>query len=191
MGQRLNIEILNNGEVLANAYYHWSAYSDSSIELLETILNNINKFKNESDLIVKAIRLLECTGAGLNDAEIQKYDNKDIKFVSCNDRNCGLIAVSKDGIEETRMWEEGRISINIDEETFDYEVIHLYSKSEYNSEREYDKNLKEIKELPVLNLSFYSVPFVEIYNMREIVNTNIELGYFRIPNNNNIFSFIY
>ena len=31
MGQRLVIHIFNNEEELANAYYHWSAYTDSSI----------------------------------------------------------------------------------------------------------------------------------------------------------------
>lgn len=33
MGQSLNIEIWNNGEVLANAYYHWSAYTESAAKI--------------------------------------------------------------------------------------------------------------------------------------------------------------
>lgn len=33
MGQRLNIEIISGDKVLANAYYHWSAYSRIAIEL--------------------------------------------------------------------------------------------------------------------------------------------------------------
>jgi hypothetical protein len=28
MGQRLNIEIVKNGDVLANSYYHWSGFSN-------------------------------------------------------------------------------------------------------------------------------------------------------------------
>lgn len=28
MGQRLNIEIHENGKCLANAYYHWSGYTE-------------------------------------------------------------------------------------------------------------------------------------------------------------------
>ena len=27
MGQRLNIEVVSRGNVIANSYYHWSAYS--------------------------------------------------------------------------------------------------------------------------------------------------------------------
>ena len=39
MGQRLNIEIVKNGEVLANSYYHWSGFSNSSIDLAIRIIN--------------------------------------------------------------------------------------------------------------------------------------------------------
>lgn len=39
MGQRLNIEILKNGEVLANSYYHWSGFSNSAINLTIYIIN--------------------------------------------------------------------------------------------------------------------------------------------------------
>ena len=31
MGQRLNIEIVNGETSLANAYYHWSAYTKSAL----------------------------------------------------------------------------------------------------------------------------------------------------------------
>lgn len=32
MGQRLNIEVIKNGKVVGNCYYHWSAYTLSSLE---------------------------------------------------------------------------------------------------------------------------------------------------------------
>lgn len=39
MGQRLNIEIKRrkDNKVLANSYYHWSAYTSSSLHLAEEI----------------------------------------------------------------------------------------------------------------------------------------------------------
>ena len=40
MGQRLNIEIINDDKVLANAYYHWAGYTTSAISLTETILHS-------------------------------------------------------------------------------------------------------------------------------------------------------
>ena len=47
MGQRLNIEIIENGKVLANAYYHWSGYTSSSLELTQEILEAIEKINYE------------------------------------------------------------------------------------------------------------------------------------------------
>ena len=32
MGQRLNIEIWNESKRLANAYYHWSGYTSSTLD---------------------------------------------------------------------------------------------------------------------------------------------------------------
>ena len=40
MGQRLNIEIMSGEKVLANAYYHWSAYTASAAELTKIILGD-------------------------------------------------------------------------------------------------------------------------------------------------------
>jgi len=45
MGQRLNIEIISNGKCLANAYYHWSAYSDSAIDLAIKIVRKYEYIK--------------------------------------------------------------------------------------------------------------------------------------------------
>ena len=70
MGQRLNIQFENNTGVLANAYYHWSGYTSSAMLLTNKIIS--------SDLIddtsisnkVKAVKLLELTGAGLTRDEL-------------------------------------------------------------------------------------------------------------------------
>lgn len=45
MGQRLNIEIVKNGEVLANSYYHWAAYSEVAIDLAIQIINKYEYIK--------------------------------------------------------------------------------------------------------------------------------------------------
>lgn len=76
MGQRLNIEIINNGQVLANAYYHWSAYTLSSLELVAKVLSAYNKISLDTSEAVrlaeyqeKAVWALQSTGAGLPDDE--------------------------------------------------------------------------------------------------------------------------
>ena len=69
MGQRLNIEIVENGKCLANAYYHWSAYTDSSYDLARSIINAIPTI-NEENSVLRAIRLLEVTGARLMEDDL-------------------------------------------------------------------------------------------------------------------------
>lgn len=44
MGQRLNIEIMEKEEILlANAYYHWSGYTSSSIYLTQYIIRRFDE----------------------------------------------------------------------------------------------------------------------------------------------------
>lgn len=106
MGQRLNIEIVKNGKVLANSYYHWSGYSSSAINLTETIITkfdyikkyNVEGYIKNKDLLL-AIRLLETTGAGVTDIEgtrkILEDETNNLKLQNCKDRNEGIIRSKK------------------------------------------------------------------------------------------------
>ena len=76
MGQRLNIEIVKNGDILANSYYHWSGFSNSAVNLAIEIIKHfeyIKKVKVEQYIknqdLLFAIRLLEETSAGVEDIE--------------------------------------------------------------------------------------------------------------------------
>jgi predicted nucleotidyltransferase len=77
MGQRLNIEIIEDGKVLANAYYHWSGFTRASLELTYIILEATKRI-NYNDRLVNAIKLLEVTKAGLTD-EDREYAKKILK----------------------------------------------------------------------------------------------------------------
>lgn len=113
MGQRLNIEIVKNGRVLANSYYHWSGFSNSAINLVIQIIQhyeyikkyNVEKYIKNQDLLL-AIRLLEETGAGLNNTDIARNILKDetmnLKLKECQGRNEGIIGIIQEDIEETR-----------------------------------------------------------------------------------------
>ena len=48
MGQRLNLEISRGKKPIANAYYHWSAYTDSSYDLARSIINAIPTINEEN-----------------------------------------------------------------------------------------------------------------------------------------------
>ena len=194
MGRRLNIEILDNGKCLANSYYHWSAFSDVSCEMLKDIIKDINKKKYDVS-VLSAIRILENTGAGLTDfcpseedidfaknfytkehyeewlkkpseiKEAQKLYPAE-KFKDCVGRNLGLLSISESGIKETRFWEEGRISIDLTTRKVNYNVLFDYKKEDYTKEER--KELTFVKtDLDLANLSFE-----QVYKLYDLIIEN-------------------
>lgn len=157
MGQRLNIEILNKGERLANCYYHWSAYTTSSSELTKIIIDNFDNIMNMncSDT-AKAILLLQTTGAGLEYSEYNdelQYAKEHLTdseetfklFKTQNDRNEGLICINPKEMDSTERWEEGRVTVNIDTKTIDFDVVYVSDKEGWmddyytHTEEDYEK----------------------------------------------------
>ena len=150
MGQRLNIEMMWGDQVLANAYYHWGAYTVSALQRLENIydnlglndypLNNVDQARNT------AIRLLQATGAGVNDDELRRIRRRPsaLKYTDMNefnklfklafDRNTGLLSVTEEGIEETRSWAEGTVVIDLQAMTFDFDVFFWYDACELSKQ---------------------------------------------------------
>ena len=161
MGQRLNIQFEDNTGVLANAYYHWSGYTSSAMLLTNQIIS--------SDLIddtsisnkVKAVKLLELTGAGLTKYEFND-DFPSHLYKESKDRTNGLIAISKEGIEETQNWEEARVTIDLDTHNINFRVYWDVNIEEYDPEQSYDS------ELNYEDVSFEKFP--ELY-------TEFELNY--------------
>lgn len=182
MGQRLNIEIKINGEVQANAYYHWSGYTSSAINLTEQILEQREDFLDKIEPKLSAIRLLETTGAGLPPEELEKAKEEycEVTFGKCNGRNSGLIAVSEEGMNETRLWEEGRVTIDFDKETVDFNVWSTWDKEEY---------LEEFEKLPEkeINDSDFNIMSFETFlnnfsekDMSDLSFVHNDLVYFAI-----------
>lgn len=184
MGQRLNIEIWNGNKCLANAYYHWSAYTNSAADLVEMILGKIED-RQEQPSVYYAIKLLEATGAGLeNDTErnyaIEVCNTDD--FAKAINRNEGLIAVTEDGINATRRWEEFRTTVYLDQRRVNFEVIEVYGNqyewSEYVREFELETE-QNMRDLPELDYDVSNILFEDFENFREtIANGN---GFFFSP----------
>lgn len=148
MGQRLNVEITKNGDILANAYYHWSAYTMDALRLTERIIHDyldiyglpLTYYPDEISDLEIATRLLIMTGAGVDAIERDrlKADPPEGLFTKQGsiilprsvNRNAGLIAVTKEGIEETRKWEEGRVTIDIGTKNVDFQVCSYLTKEE-------------------------------------------------------------
>ena len=210
MGQRLNIEIKRrkDNKVLANSYYHWSAYTSSSLHLAEEIIENIYEVirKEKVSDEIKAIQLLQTTGAGLMENEYNKLNEEDKKYCSlATNRNLGLISFTDEGMEETRKWEEGRLTIDIDFDDKDYdfygnknlvdfEVYFQVDEEEINES--YEEEIKSGK-LDLNNLTEFEFSLEEITlndirlfmsKLDEIENNN---GLFRVKGTDLIYQIIY
>lgn len=140
MGQRLNLEITKKNKVVANAYYHWSAYTGSAYEITATAYNFI-KYNKDSikDSKLLAIRALEATGAGIPDWQegeselkrirnIRKYSTTE--FAQFKDRNEGIISCFPDSIKETEDWAEGTATIDLDTESIRFDVFFFHDSIE-------------------------------------------------------------
>lgn len=210
MGQRLNIEIRRkkDNKILANSYYHWSAYTYSSLKLAEEIVENIYDIirNDKTSDEVKAIQLLQTTGAGLLEDEYNKLNEEDKKYCSlATNRNLGLISFTDEGMEETRKWEEGRLTIDIDFDDKDYdfygnknlvdfEVYFQIDEEEVNES--YEEEIKSGK-LDLNNLTEFefSLEKMTLNDIRlfmskldEIENNN---GLFRVKGTDLIYQIIY
>ena len=106
MGQRLNIEMVANGESLVNVYFHWSAYTDEALSILQEIIETqekidiLNEIKN-MPLDKKAIYLLISIGASITPEDMRLNKYPDI-WIKATNRNEGLINISEEQKEICR-----------------------------------------------------------------------------------------
>ncbi len=175
MGQRLNIEIVNGETSLANCYYHWSAYTGSALNLTKHIIDSY--YDSEAIVGLKmAIELLEATGGGVNEterAEIQKQPEKfgSFEFKDCTNRNNGLISVTENGKEETRKWEEGRVTIDLGSETFKFDVAWFDMPEEYFEEYCDEEDL-QFEDLAICKYDLDAVPFADVEDLIEFIDSH-------------------
>lgn len=176
MGQRLNIEIVENGECLANAYYHWSAYTSSAFELAKQIIEAIPTV-DEKPPVMKAIRLLEITGARLTDDEIEYAKTMLLgdDFKADANRNDGLISVSENGKDETRKWQEYALYIYLDENRMKFDVLHKTRFWEYQKEeKEYNDRTVKLEDIPMYDIDFSDIKFDKLNDFETFLNEHIE-----------------
>ena len=154
MGQRLVVTITQNGENIAALYYHWSAYTLSSLYETRDILNVLYDDDNdEKDLRLRLIRFCEKNGGGIDGGEnsdewnyIQsRYPNEEFKKDGIS-RNNGLIAISEKGIDEMLSWSEGNVCIDLDEDNVDNSVYSYYADIDYYNDdhSEWDDEFKPV-----------------------------------------------
>lgn len=186
MGQRLNIEIVSNGKLLANAYYHWDAYTGISLKRTDDILNKLKEIRESvKDDLDLAIRLLESTGAGINalernyilaDPELSKY----LPINECVDRNEGFLSITKKGMQDTRNWEEGRVIIDIGKRTILFRVYWEITKEEYLDNLYGD--LEHYERLPTIDYDLEKeIPFDKFEELKNLYTSTVDTYGFKKP----------
>ena len=175
MGQRLNIEIVNGETSLANCYYHWSAYTVSALELTRRIIRAYYDSKSIVGLKM-AVELLEATGGGVSELEragIQKCAERfgHIKFRDATSRNDGLISVTEEGKDETREWEEGCVTIDLNSETFKFDVVWYATPEDFEEPWDEDDDLR-YEDLEECECNLDAIPFTEIENFIDLVSSH-------------------
>lgn len=185
MGQRLNIEIVSNGKLLANAYYHWDAYTRISLQRTDYILNELNEIKESvKDDLDLAIKLLDSTGAGINalernyilaDPELSKY----LPIHDCVGRNEGILSITKKGMQDTRNWEEGRVTIDIRKRTILFRVYWEFTKEEYLDDFH---DLERYEQLQTIDYDLEKeIPFDKYEEVKNLYTSTIDTYGFKRP----------
>lgn len=214
MGQRLNVEIRRrkDNKVLANSYYHWSAYTRPSLEIAKEVLDQIseldklNGFTDEE----KAVKLLQFIGGGLVQEDYDKLDEDRKKYFAVGtNRNNGLISMTEESMENTRQWEEGRITIDINfdklgsfdikngeitdnqlEHYVEFEVYFPIDKETYKEW--YDEDLKDED---IIELDIKSLENMNYNDILEFLSriTDIEdnKGIFKLKGKEQLYQIIY
>jgi len=178
MGQRLVIQITDNDVNLANAYYHWSAYTGSSAALTKEILDIIDFVNKDYTPVQKAVWLLYKTGARFAPDEIALMNRDEIDVDQFSfafddkavDRNDGLLCVTEDGMDNNTSWEEGRVEIDITRKLVHFDVICTETAEEYT---EYNKDWEgapKVEDLPVFDVEdCFDFTFCEFYSFYDKV----------------------
>lgn len=214
MGQRLNVEIRRRkgNKVLANSYYHWSAYTRPSLEIAKEVLDQISELDKLNDFTdeEKAVKLLQFIGGGLVQEDYDKLDEDKKKYFAVGtNRNNGLISMTEESMENTRSWEEGRITIDIDfdklssfdikdgkfvdnrlEHYVDFEVYFPIDKETYKEW--YDEELKDedIIELDIKSLE--NMNYNDILKfLSRITDMENNKGIFKLKGKEQLYQIIY
>lgn len=176
MGQRLNVEILYDGTLMANAYYHWSAYTSSSLDIVEQILKSSKdafEKKGTREIFDTAIDMLESTGAKLTHDDLLAYDSiheydlfgneletKKRDCIGVN-RNNGLISITSYGMFNTRYWEEGRVQIDLHTKKINFNVFFEICEDELED--------VDIDDVPEIDIDFNDISIDDFEKVKNIL----------------------
>lgn len=142
MGMRLLIEVLKDGKLLANCYYHWSAYTFCAAELTKTVINKWNDIDEAEDPVVRAVYALESSGGSLSmdSRKLFKEEYPDSPFADRRvDRDDGIIAIDTIDMNQSRSWYEYSVDIDFGTMEVSFGVINKMDSSDIGEIIGYDE----------------------------------------------------
>lgn len=179
MGQRLIVHMMKHDEKIdnyievANAYFHWSAYTEPSLYIIKDILEALEnderqyKYRGMNRARIKAVNAFKDIGAKptnhyLSLESLQKQYT-DFEFEVATNRNDGLVETTEKGIENNNSWSEGDVWIYIDEGSADF---NLY----YNPIFRYDELTEDELEEKFKNAIRIDFDFITLDNIDTIMD---------------------
>ena len=174
MGQRLVIQIEQNGEPLANAYYHWGAYTTYAAQLTQEIREYLDEADKTWSNFKKAVWALYKTGARFNQEETKLINNdywnrENFEFVFDGkeaNRNEGLLCITEEGMADNIECEEARVDIDIETKEVYFDVICIETVEDYlayNNEKD-DLHPEDMKVIDFAeHLEFTDAEWEEFY----------------------------
>lgn len=186
MGQRLVINIQKNNKSIATAYYHWSGYTFSSAEITAQAIDKYYQLKEENpqiDDLNLAVEMLYATEAGLTDDAINHFGTQITNITHAINRNCGLIDLTPEEMENSISWAEGLATLDLDNEMVDWDVFFFEGDKEQFEEVKEDYDLSiEYDDIPDLDRNCSPVNFEEFPSIvEEIYESSSKFGgYFKM-----------
>lgn len=203
MGQRLVVNVYKNkseSEPIMSIYYHWSAYTVSALIESSNIIKSYQERKKSVPLEAGLILSMEKIGTRVDprdSAYIQKL-YPDLKFNTEDaDRNLGLIAMSKERIEQQLQWAEGLANVYLEEEEILNDcVVYYENEDEYNEyiismfEDDDDTDVAVGYELPTLEIDPTQISMNEVEAFIYIMNNSHKGEYAFKLKDNSVIEFI-
>lgn len=128
MRSSTNIEIWNDGKVLAASYFHLQGSTERACELTDAAVVYINRNDCGKNMMLYAVRVLESVGAAFDCKEIRNAaENADLcgyAFNKPDEMTQGAIAITKGCIEAARSLAESTVRIYLDEKRLSFHALN-------------------------------------------------------------------
>lgn len=173
MGQRLVMTIKENDNNLMKVYYHWSAYTISSLIEAQRFIDEYlsDDLEEIKDTKLRCIRALENVGARLdNETEFEEfkrlYPNEELLDTNLS-RNKGLIGITEKCMDNIQSYSEGDIILDLTSQTVCCACISGFEDiEEYNEWNDADTKEEDIEHL---SIDLDNIPFEEIFDVIDLL----------------------